>query len=85
MTWKWSPKGCRGTNVEVCSLSMKSPCLLLESYRVRERNVMYRVGLSYPAANQEEKEKRDRTWLALPFMVPGEVCPGRIASVIFIG
>ena len=31
------------------------------------------------------KEKRDRTCLALPFMVPGEVCPGRIAWVVLIG
>ena len=30
-------------------------------------------------------KKRTRAWSALPFMVPGDVCPGRIASVILIG
>ena len=31
------------------------------------------------------KEKRGRTLLALPFMVPREVCPGRMARVVLIG
>ena len=84
MTRKWSPKVCRGTIVEVCSLEMDSPCLLLESSRVRERNVISRIGWSYLAASQEEmrKEKREGAWLALTFYdarggVPGQNGMGR--------
>ena len=66
-----------------CALSQdeKSLSLLLESSWDRERNVISHVGRSYLAASKEEKEREGE----LPFMVPGEVCLDRIASVILIG
>ena len=80
MTRKWSPNVCKGTNVEVCSLKMDSPCLLLEFSRVGERNVFSRIGWSYllPAKRNEKGKERSHVFSAA-FMVPSEVCPGRMA------
>ena len=67
MTRKWSPKGNRGTNVEVCSLEMKNPWLQLESSRDRERYVISRVGWSYLAASQEKRKKERASMVSTAF------------------
>ena len=71
MTRKWPSIGSRGTNVEVCFLEMKSPCLLLESYRVRERIFISRVGWSCLAASQAEKKKERASRVSVAFYGAG--------------
>ena len=82
MTRKWSPKVCKGTIVEMCSLEMESPCLLLDSSRVREMLSLVSAGLTELPAKRNEKRKREGAWLALPFYgarggVPGQNCMDR--------
>ena len=51
----------------------------------REMLSLVSAGLTFCQPRGMKKEKRGRAWLALPFMVPGEVCPGRMACVVLIG
>ena len=51
----------------------------------REMFSLISAGLTFCQLRGMRKEKRDCTCLVLPFMVPGEVCPDRMAWVILIG
>ena len=51
----------------------------------REMFSLVSAGFTFCQLRGIRKEKRGRTCLALPFMVPGEVCAGRMAWVVLIG
>ena len=68
------------------SLKMDSPCLLWNRSELeREMFSLISAGLTFCQLRGIRKEKRGRTCFALPFMVPGEVCPGRMAWLVLIG
>ena len=51
----------------------------------REMLSLVSAGLTICQPRGMRKEMRDRTCLVLPFKVPGEACPGRMAWVVLIG
>ena len=79
--WKGPSVCClespRGREEKCYLLVSAGPSLLAAIRRDKKR------GLTLLPARRRGKE-RGRVWLALPFMVPGEVCSGRIASVILV-
>ena len=51
----------------------------------REMVSLVSAGLTFCQPRGMRKEKTDHTCLALPFMVPSEVCPGRMPGVVLNG
>ena len=70
-----------------CALSrwIVSVCCWNCSELEREMLSLVSAGLIFCQLRGIRKEKRGHTCLTLPFMVPGEVCPGRMAWVVLIG
>ena len=85
MTWKWSPKGSRGTNVEIFSLKMKSPFVCCWNHPRIEKEMFSLVSTGLTLLPARRKGKERASLVNAAFMVPCEVCPGRIVSVILIG
>ena len=59
MTRKWSPKGSRGTNVEMCSLEMKGPSVGCWNRPGREREMLslMSTGLNLLSTRRKGKER----------------------------